>query len=176
MSNIDEVDDDYVEITDRSLYTDDKEYLPLEEEISKLNIIESRTESTNILSSMLEAFGIKVPNISSPGILMSGLIDASEIRGNKHFKGVDKRLVDVMRRAYELNPNFSITCGLRTPEEQAKIVKAGKSTTNNSRHLTGHAVDILALVNGKGTYTPRDLYTNLAYSVAQAATELDVPI
>lgn len=32
--------------------------------------------------------------------------------------------------------------GLRTAERQAKLMKQGRSWTLNSRHLTGHAVDI----------------------------------
>src|SRR5690606_23322544 len=39
--------------------------------------------------------------------------------------------------------DFSLVSGLRTAEEQMKHVTSGTSKTLNSRHLTGHAVDIV---------------------------------
>jgi len=41
--------------------------------------------------------------------------------------------------------DFSITEGLRTKEKQAQYVKEGKSKTMNSRHLTGHAIDVFPI-------------------------------
>jgi len=37
---------------------------------------------------------------------------------------------------------FIVVEGLRTRERQAALVKADASHTMNSRHLTGHAVDL----------------------------------
>ena len=45
----------------------------------------------------------------------------------------------------------------------------------NSRHLTGHAVDIVPLVDGKITWN-FNYYYPLAKAMAQAATELGVNV
>lgn len=39
--------------------------------------------------------------------------------------------------------------GLRTRERKAELVARGASRTINSRHLTGHAVDLVALNGGE---------------------------
>jgi peptidoglycan L-alanyl-D-glutamate endopeptidase CwlK len=57
------------------------------------------------------------------------------------LKGVHPDLVRVVIRARERVP-FFVAEGLRTAERQAELVKAGKSKTLQSRHLTGHAVDL----------------------------------
>ena len=57
--------------------------------------------------------------------------------------GVDSRLVTL---AYEIVTNHhdcSVVYGLRTIEEQKKLVDEGLSKTMNSRHLTGHAIDLV---------------------------------
>ena len=43
---------------------------------------------------------------------------------------------------------FVVFEGIRSPIRQRKLVKAGKSKTLNSRHITGHAVDLVPLVKG----------------------------
>jgi peptidoglycan L-alanyl-D-glutamate endopeptidase CwlK len=45
--------------------------------------------------------------------------------------------------------DFIVTCTTRSIEEQAALVKEGKSKTMNSKHLTGKAFDIAVLKNGK---------------------------
>lgn len=62
------------------------------------------------------------------------------------LKGVHNDLVAVVRLASVKSPiPFTVIEGLRTKERQAQLVKAGASKTSNSRHLTGHAVDIWPL-------------------------------
>lgn len=38
--------------------------------------------------------------------------------------------------------DFTVLEGIRNINRQRELVKTGKSTTMNSRHLTGHAVDL----------------------------------
>lgn len=47
---------------------------------------------------------------------------------------------------------FTVLEGLRSEERQAELVASGASTTMNSRHLTGHAVDLAPLVNGQPSW------------------------
>ena len=66
--------------------------------------------------------------------------------GNKSLqklKGVHPDLVAVVKRAIEITEqDFLVLEGLRSYERQRELVNKGKSKTMNSRHLTGHAVDI----------------------------------
>ncbi|UYZ83187.1 hypothetical protein MTZ49_11320 [Entomomonas sp. E2T0] len=64
--------------------------------------------------------------------------------------GINPDLRKVVDRALQLSTiDFGITEGLRDRATQEKYVASGASQTMNSRHLTGHAVDVVAYVNGK---------------------------
>ena len=97
-------------------------------------------------------------------------------RSRARIKGVDPRLVAVVERAIVLTPvDFMITEGLRDAKRQAALVKAGASRTLNSRHLTGHAVDIAAVVDGAVRWD-WPLYPRIAQAFKAAAQELDTPL
>lgn len=90
-------------------------------------------------------------------------------RSLKRLYGVHPRLVALVKEASALTPvDFMVTEGLRTPERQAALVRAGASRTRRSRHLTGHAVDVAALVDGQ---VQRDwpLYPRIAAAFKAAA-------
>jgi len=92
------------------------------------------------------------------------------------LKGVHPDLVKVVKRAIELTPiDFRITEGLRTKERQAYLMKKGATRTMRSRHITGHAIDFVALPNGVVSWD-FPLYTQISQSFKQAAAELSVPI
>jgi peptidoglycan L-alanyl-D-glutamate endopeptidase CwlK len=97
-------------------------------------------------------------------------------RSLKCLEGVHPDIAAVVRRADEIGARFHITCGLRTEEEQRKLVKAGKSRTMKSRHLTGHAVDFVVAEPGGGvSYDHADMAACAAI-FKQAATELGIAI
>ena len=92
------------------------------------------------------------------------------------LKGVNVDLVSVVHRALELSEiDFSVIEGLRTKERQAELVKAGASRTINSRHITGHAVDLAAVVGGEVRWD-WPLYEKIAKAMKQAAYELNINI
>jgi peptidoglycan L-alanyl-D-glutamate endopeptidase CwlK len=65
-------------------------------------------------------------------------------RSLQKLSGVHPDLVAVVKRAIEISEqDFSVLEGIRHIERQRELVKSGKSTTMNSRHLTGHAVDLV---------------------------------
>jgi peptidoglycan L-alanyl-D-glutamate endopeptidase CwlK len=71
----------------------------------------------------------------------------------ERLEGVHSDLQRLVRLMAENSPMpFMVYEGLRTEEKQAEYVAAGTSTTMNSRHLTGHAVDLIPLVDGQPTY------------------------
>lgn len=67
------------------------------------------------------------------------------------LKGVNPILQDVINDAYNAGLPFDINIaqGLRSIEEQRKAVSGGFSRTMNSKHLTGNAVDIYPVIDGK---------------------------
>lgn len=97
-------------------------------------------------------------------------------RSLQRLQGVHPDLVKVVKRAIEISPvDFTVTEGLRTLERQKQLVAKGASKTMNSRHLTGHAVDISPLVDGKVSWDWK-FYHPMADAMKKAAKELNVPI
>ncbi len=97
-------------------------------------------------------------------------------RSENNMKGVNSDLVKIVRRALQLSPvDFGITEGLRTVERQRQLVAAGKSQTMNSRHITGHAVDVFAYPTSAGSWEWK-YYEQIATAFKQAAKELNIPV
>lgn len=95
----------------------------------------------------------------------------------KRLTGVHPDLVKVIERAIQLsNVDFAVLEGKRTLERQKQLFKAGATTTMNSRHLTGHAVDIAPIGPDGGVSWHWPLYNQLAPFVKQAAKSLGVAI
>jgi peptidoglycan LD-endopeptidase CwlK len=98
-------------------------------------------------------------------------------RSLSRLQGVDEDIVRVIKRAIELTPiDFTVLEGLRTKSRQAQLLKRGATRTMNSRHITGHAVDIAPLVGGKIPWNDWDKFATVANSVFEAADELGVLI
>lgn len=90
--------------------------------------------------------------------------------------GLHPDLVRVVKRAIEITEvDFRVGEGLRTVERQKQLKAAGATTTLNSRHLTGHAVDLIVLVNGEVRWD-WPLYHKIAAAMKQAAKELNIPL
>ena len=97
-------------------------------------------------------------------------------RSLSNLEGVHPDLVKVVNRAIELTQvDFTVIEGLRTKERQAQLLKEKKTTTRKSRHLTGHAVDIAAWVDGTVSWDWKHYYI-IEKAVKQAASELKIPI
>ncbi|WP_293828817.1 M15 family metallopeptidase [uncultured Brevundimonas sp.] len=97
-------------------------------------------------------------------------------RSRARLAGVHPALIAVVEAAIVRSPvDFMITEGLRTPARQAALVKAGASRTRRSRHLTGHAVDVAALVEGQVRWD-WPLYGRIAEVFKAAAVDLKTPL
>ena len=93
-----------------------------------------------------------------------------------NLKGVHPDLVKVVERAISLTTvDFRVIEGLRSKQRQIELVNKGASKTLNSRHITGHAVDVVALVGGTVRWD-WPLYDKIAKAFKQAAKELNIPI
>lgn len=97
-------------------------------------------------------------------------------RSKERLVGVDPRLIKVVERAIELTAvDFTVLEGLRTPERQKQLVADGFSQTLKSKHLTGHAVDLGALVNGTISWDKKHYHT-IADAMKKSAEELKINI
>jgi peptidoglycan LD-endopeptidase CwlK len=99
-------------------------------------------------------------------------------RSLDNMRGIHPDLRRVMDRALQESPvDFTVIEGLRTKERQAQLVASGASRTMNSRHLTGHAVDLLPIdpATGRGEFA-WPLYHKLAPAVKAAAKAEGVAI
>ena len=95
-------------------------------------------------------------------------------RSLDNLRGVHPDLVKVVYRALELSPiDFTITEGLRTVARQKELVAKGLSKTMNSRHITGHAIDIVPLPVDWNNAQP---FVEVSKYFFQAAKELGVAI
>ena len=97
-------------------------------------------------------------------------------RSLERMQGVHPDLVKVVLLAIQLTEvDFGVTEGLRTIEKQREYVARGASKTMNSRHLTGHAVDLVAYIGGEVRWD-WPLYHKIADAMKRAANSLNVPI
>ena len=94
-------------------------------------------------------------------------------RSLENLEGVHPDLVAVVERAIEITEqDFTVIEGLRSVERQRELLNAGKSTTMNSRHITGHAVDICPW---PVSWVWPEFYP-IADAMKQAAEELDIDL
>lgn len=97
-------------------------------------------------------------------------------RSLRALNGVDPRLIAVATRALLTGPlDFVVTQGLRTREQQAELVRTGASRTMNSRHITGHAIDLAPYVDGQVRWD-WPLFHSLAAAMLESAQALKVPL
>lgn len=97
-------------------------------------------------------------------------------RSKDRMKGLHPDIVSVMNLAIERSPiDFTVLEGLRSVERQKQLYASGASKTMNSRHLTGHAIDVAPLVDGAVSWD-WPLYHQLAPVIKQAARDLRVSL
>lgn len=94
-------------------------------------------------------------------------------RSLQNLSGVHPDMIAVVKRAIEItNKDFTVIEGIRNINRQRELVKTGKSTTMNSRHLTGHAVDITPWPI---SWDWEEFYP-IADAMKEAAEELDIDL
>lgn len=97
-------------------------------------------------------------------------------KSRKKLEGVHPDLVRIVERAIEITKqDFTVVDGLRSLERQRELVKSGASKTMNSRHLTGHAVDLAPYVKGGISWDWKYFYP-IADAMKAAAKELNIPV
>ena len=90
-------------------------------------------------------------------------------RSSARMIGVHADLMRVVYRAATITPiDFIVTEGVRSLGRQKQLKAAGASKTLRSRHLTGHAIDLAARVDGEIRWD-WPLYHKLAAAMKEAA-------
>ena len=97
-------------------------------------------------------------------------------RSLSRLEGVHPDLVRVVKKAAAMSDlDFTVLEGLRTQARQKELMAQGATKTMNSRHLTGHAVDLAPMIGGTIRWD-WPLYHRLAKIVKAAAAAEKVPI
>jgi len=90
-------------------------------------------------------------------------------RSLDRLEGVDERMVAVVNHTITVTKtDFGVIQGLRTLAQQKELVAKGASQTMKSKHLDGLAVDLMAYINGRGSWE-LNLYDDLADAMAEGA-------
>lgn len=101
---------------------------------------------------------------------------AFEKLSTRRLQGVHPDLTDVVHKAISnLDIPVLVVEGKRTRARQRQLVRKGASQTMNSRHLTGHAVDLVA-VDGRKLLWGQPYYQKISAAMKSAADELNVDI
>lgn len=97
-------------------------------------------------------------------------------RSLSRLEGIHPDLMRVVKKAAAMSDlDFTVLEGLRTVERQKQLVKQGASKTMNSRHITGHAVDLGALIDGSVRWD-WGLYLRLGEVMRAASLAEKVPV
>lgn len=95
---------------------------------------------------------------------------------------ISKVILGAYDDAAEAGLPYTVSQGLRTLDEQKVLYAQGRTApgkivtwTMNSRHLTGHAVDLAIIIGGK-YIEDREMYEHLSDHILRAADMLDVPV
>jgi len=97
-------------------------------------------------------------------------------RSLDNMAGVHPDLVRVLKRAIkQTDIDFVVIRGVRTLERQQELFEQGATKTMNSRHLTGHAVDLVPWSNGIVSWD-WPLYHRLSVAIKKAAKQECVAI
>ena len=97
-------------------------------------------------------------------------------RSLSKLEGVNKDLVEVVKDAIRLTKvDFGVTYGLRTLEEQKRLVAEGRSQTMKSKHLEGRAVDLVAYF-GSDISWELNVYDDICDAMAEAARNQGVAV
>ncbi|QAV22700.1 M15 family metallopeptidase [Proteus hauseri] len=98
-------------------------------------------------------------------------------RSQSNLNDVHRDLVRIVYLALTFSEyDFVVIEGVRSLTRQKELMKEGKSKTLNSRHLTGHAVDIVPLVNGVIPWQDWSAFESVSKAMKKAAYQLGISI
>jgi peptidoglycan L-alanyl-D-glutamate endopeptidase CwlK len=97
-------------------------------------------------------------------------------RSLDRMEGIDERMISVVKFAITATKtDFGVIQGMRTLEMQKALVAKGASQTMKSKHLDGLAVDLMAYIEGRGSWE-LNLYDDLADAMKEGANAAGVSV
>jgi len=97
-------------------------------------------------------------------------------RSRRRLEGVHPDLAAIVADAIKITEiDFTVLKGLRSLDTQREYLRRGVSKTMNSRHLTGHAVDLGAWI-GRTVRWEMAPYREIARAMKAAAAARVVPL
>lgn len=97
-------------------------------------------------------------------------------RSLTNMYGIHPDLRAVLNEALSISVvDMSVIEGVRSEDRQRRLVAEGKSKTMNSRHLTGHAVDVVPFISGDLSWDWQ-FYYPLADAMMMAAKSKNIPM
>ncbi len=85
------------------------------------------------------------------------------------LEGVHPDMVKCVTSAINYSKvDFGVICGMRSEAEQRELVQKGASKTMKSKHLIGHAVDLMAYVGSRASWE-LNLYDDIADAIRVGA-------
>jgi len=105
-------------------------------------------------------------------------------RSEANLEGVDPKLVQFLRQAIKVGPDFTVTDGLRTTEDQQKLYAQGRTepgpiltyadgVIKKSNHQSGRAVDLAPYPID---YEDRERFYYLAGYLMALAQTMNIPL
>lgn len=97
-------------------------------------------------------------------------------RSMKNLIGVHPFLSFAAMKAIEITKqDFMVLDGVRTEEEQQKLIDRGVSKSKDSYHLYGLAMDLVAYVDGKPSWE-KEYYKEIEIAMKRVITFYELPI
>ena len=98
-------------------------------------------------------------------------------RSLRNMRGIHPDLSRVVKRAIAISDqDFTVIEGLRTLARQKELKRKGFSKTLRSRHITGHAVDIVPYPIAHRLDYPDSMWNEVSRAMKQAAKDLNVDL
>lgn len=92
------------------------------------------------------------------------------------MQGIHPDLYAIVRYAITLTEvDFTVLEGKRNLKRQKKLLEKGATKTLNSRHLTGHAIDLGAWVDGTISWE-WEFYDKISEAMFKSAETLNIPL
>lgn len=97
-------------------------------------------------------------------------------RSMRNLIGVHPFLSFAAMKAIEISAqDFMVLDGVRTEEEQQKLIDRGVSKSKDSYHLYGLAVDLVAYVDGKPSWE-KEYYAEIEIAMKRVINFYELPI
>lgn len=127
----------------------------------------------NLIFGIRSAKAASLATITAVTIYSGFVFSERSLENLKHVSPKMQAVADCAIKRTEVD--FVVYHGLRTAEEHRSMIARGVSWVNRSRHQDGDAIDVMALVNGAGTWE-HEPYYKIADAFYSCGDDMNTPI